>query len=442
MKKNAFVFLTILMVINQLFSQDSLQTKRWICQLASPEFYGRGCSHYGDSIAAQYIKEELIRLDLKPFFKNNYFQKYQFPAFAMEGKVALAVNHQLLNPFDDYRIAPFSNAISSKKISLLTLDPTCLFNMDLLRDFTTKNRKILPNSFIYIDVANFNPENAKEKEFLNQLIRDCQHLPQNPFGAMGIIAGVKELPAWSPGRTTFERNFSFIYVIADKMPKKPSKIALNLTNTFHLHRTQNIIAVIKGTQYPDSFILLTAHYDHIGSMGDEVIFTGAHDNASGTATVLSLAAYIRQHPLPYTTLFCFFSGEEAGLMGSTYFASNPIIDFSKIKFALNIDMACGGDEGIMVVNSQDEKTKWFYGKLVTLNEQEHFLPAVKNRPNAANSDHYPLSQQGIPALFIYTMGGKTGGYHNYTDRCENCSLAQWEKFFGLIVGALQQIGNK
>jgi Zn-dependent M28 family amino/carboxypeptidase len=75
-------------------------------------------------------------------------------------------------------------------------------------------------------------------------------------------------------------------------------------------------------------------------------------------------------------------------------------DFSKVKLLLNLDLMCGGDDGIMVVNATSERTKDFYNLLVTKNGEENWVAQVKSRANAANSDHFPFTMVGVPAVFV------------------------------------------
>jgi hypothetical protein len=98
-------------------------------------------------------------------------------------------------------------------------------------------------------------------------------------------------------------------------------------------------------------------------------------------------------------------------------------------------MFCGGDEGIMVVNSQNEHTTVFYNKMVAVNNINQYVANIKSRPNAANSDHYPFSQH-CPAIFVYTMGGKYGGYHDIYDSCNKCGLENYENIISLIINAI------
>lgn len=195
------------------------------------------------------------------------------------------------------------------------------------------------------------------------------------------------------------------------------------------YRSQNVCGVLPGKS--DSMIVFTAHYEHLGMHGDTIFF-GAHDNASGTAAVLDLARMVAgQEQRHYTYVFLFFGGEESGLIGSGFFADMPLIKMNKVKLLVNIDLFCGGDEGLMVVNANDRATKPYVDMLDRINEERGYAAKIGRRDNAPNSDHYYLSQY-CPAIFIYTLGGPYGGYHSPTDTCEGCGLGNYPRFLTLI----------
>ena len=297
-------------IFNSVTAQDSSYVRRVICDLSAPEMFGRGMQNRGDSIAAEYLRQELRALGVKPLGKD-YFQYFRFP-----------------------------------------------------------NTRTTP-----------------------------------PI----VKAG---------------------------------------------YRSQNVCGYIPGET--DTMIVFTAHYEHLGMHGD-TIFYGAHDNASGTAAVLDLARLvgsgqwvvdsIRGQVLPttnyplstkYTYVFLFFGGEESGLVGSAYFADIPLIKMNKVKFLMNIDLFCGGDDGLMVVNANAPETKPYVDLLEQLNDQRHYAAKIARRDNAPNSDHWFLSKQ-CPAVFIYTLGGPFGGYHSPTDTCEGCGLGNYNNFMTLLKTFLEHI---
>ena len=194
------------------------------------------------------------------------------------------------------------------------------------------------------------------------------------------------------------------------------------------YRSQNVCGVVRGEV--DTMLVFTAHYEHLGMHGDTV-FYGAHDNASGTAAVMDLARMAALRPGRYTCVFLLFGGEEAGLVGSHHFAEHPLIDLAKVKLLVNIDLFCGGDEGLMVVNANAPGTAPYVDRLQQLNEQHRYAAQVKRRDNAANSDHYWFTSR-CPAIFIYTLGGPYGGYHSPDDTCDGCGLGRYDSHMALL----------
>lgn len=104
----------------------------------------------------------------------------------------------------------------------------------------------------------------------------------------------------------------------------------------------NIIGTIKGTRYPDKYIVISAHYDHLGTRNGAIYF-GADDNASGTACLMGLAAYFKQHPPQHSIIFVAFDAEEKGLRGSAYFVDHCPVPLSSIMIDLNMDMVSRND---------------------------------------------------------------------------------------------------
>ena len=99
----------------------------------------------------------------------------------------------------------------------------------------------------------------------------------------------------------------------------------------------NIVGLIPGTRVADRYIVVTAHYDHVG-VNDGQIFHGADDNASGVATMLELAARLKAQPPEHSVLIVALDGEERGLLGAREFVKAPPVRLSSISLNLNFDM--------------------------------------------------------------------------------------------------------
>jgi aminopeptidase YwaD len=174
----------------------------------------------------------------------------------------------------------------------------------------------------------------------------------------------------------------------------------------------------------------------LGRLGNAAYFPGANDNASGVSMLLNLAKTIKLNPLKYNVVFILFAGEEAGLLGSHYFVDHPIFPLNKIKFLVNLDLNGTGDDGATVVNSTIYTSA--FDKLKKINDDQRLLSQLKTRGKAANSDHYWFTEKGVPAFFIYTMGG-ISAYHDIYDRPETLPLTKYKELHQLLLNFMQQL---
>ena len=229
-----------------------------------------------------------------------------------------------------------------------------------------------------------------------------------------------------------------IEVKADLLPRKVKTAVLEVKAKPTRIISQNVMGYVEGTESPDTAILITAHYDHLGKL-NEAIFTGANDNASGTTMLLSMAEYFTKpgNALPYSLLFIGFGGEETGLIGSRYYVERErVIPLEQTKFILNLDLMGNGDEGIMAVGGKDFPNH--FEKLKAENGEEKFVPKVRARNNAPNSDHFFFLQNGVPGFFIYTLGGPPH-YHDVNDNPSTIVLSRYVEVRELLIRFLGQI---
>lgn len=177
----------------------------------------------------------------------------------------------------------------------------------------------------------------------------------------------------------------------------------------------NLVGRLAGTRHPERIILVTAHYDHVG-IRNGLVYPGADDNASGSAALLQIAAWMSAHPPAHTMLFCLFDGEESGLYGSQAFAASPPVPLDDIDVVLNLDMIAQGTRGRIFVG----------GSSYTTGLRSHLTAAfatskVQVVPDFevydAQSDQYPFMQRGIPFLF-FCVGDDDPWYHTPQDTTE------------------------
>ncbi len=171
--------------------------------------------------------------------------------------------------------------------------------------------------------------------------------------------------------------------------------------------TRNVIARLPGTTHPDETILFTGHWDHIGvgepDANGDAIFNGAVDNATGTAGLLELARVFGQGPRPERSIVMIsFTAEESGLLGSEYYAANPVWPLETTVAGFNIDAmnVYGRVANVDVIG---------YGQS-ELDERVQAAAEAQGRtirpdanPAAGSyfrSDHFPLAKRGVPMAYV------------------------------------------
>ncbi|MFI5149904.1 MAG: M28 family metallopeptidase [Bacteroidia bacterium] len=430
----AALFLRSVSVFSQDKSSEIYKYARQVVDtLASPSMHGRGYVNNGDKVASDYIEGQMKSFGLKKF-GSDYRQEFHLNVNTFPGEMQLKYC-----ALDDFKCIHNSETLPG---SGFIADPSCpsvkgqfqLVRVDAnsvksYQDIGFLKRDNFDKRFLYIDTTDIrDPELRKGIQSL---------VTEPPLGIKGIIIRKRCLTEHcnplGPWDVAFDQSKSpIIYSTGFLEEDHADMVKLNIqAKLIKNYKTKNLISYIPGTLYPDSFIVFTAHYDHLGQMGKDTYFPGANDNASGSAMLLSLARYYSQpaHAPKYSVAFMAFSGEEAGLLGSAYYAEHPLFPLRQIKFLINMDIMGTGDEGITVVNGTEFKPS--FDALQKLNEQGHYLPEVKIRGKAANSDHYPFFMKGVPDFFIYTRGG-IKAYHDIYDKAQTLPLTKFEDVFHLL----------
>jgi len=409
-------FLLIALLISfRLFAQEDY-ARTIVKELASKKYHGRGYVFDGDGKAAKFLVKSFKKLGVGPL-TTEYYQDYYFSANTFPKASILSINGESKRLGYDFLIdAACPTVVGSFPLKAFTLPAG---DTTMLKNALTG----LDGTFLYID----------EQESLKNLSADqykaaVEYLKNNGNQAGTLINSTQQLK-WRA--LTYQHKKPVLYTQNTALPAGTANtIAVNVTaKLVNPHKTQNVCAFIKGTGSSDSTVVITAHYDHIGGIGKDVFFPGANDNASGTAMLLALCKYYSEHPPVYDMVFLAFSGEEIGLLGSTYFAANPLIDLKKIKFLLNLDMAGTGDDGIQVVNGTIFKDQ--FERMVALNKREGYLPQVLVRGPMNRSDHFPFYEKVVPCFFIYTLGG-IDAYHDVYDKYETLPFTNFTNYHNLL----------
>lgn len=213
-----------------------------------------------------------------------------------------------------------------------------------------------------------------------------------------------------------------------------------LVNNRLTHSTSyNFLATLPGSSAPDEHVMYTAHWDHLGKddnkQGDK-IYNGAHDNATGTASLIATArAFAQLQPRPQRSVsFLIVTAEEQGLLGSKYYAANPIYPLNQIVANLNVDAmnVMGKTKDVAVVGFGKSELEQYLAKAAQ--RQGRHLTQESSPQNGYyyRSDHFSFAKQGIPAL--YAKGG---------DIPIDEATAQYRKKMAVIInGCYHQVCDK
>lgn len=189
---------------------------------------------------------------------------------------------------------------------------------------------------------------------------------------------------------------------------------------------RNVAGLVRGRSKPGEYIVVGAHYDHLGmgrfgSLYDRAqpqIHNGADDNASGTAGVLELAHWFSEHPPERSILFLAFSGEEMGLLGSRHYVENPTVPLDSVMAMINLDMIGRLADNRLMIFGTGTSDGW--EELLSAAEGDSLqIDTVPDGTGA--SDHTSFYNRQIPVLHYFT--DTHADYHRPSDDPEYINYA-------------------
>ncbi|HLL75537.1 MAG TPA: alpha/beta fold hydrolase [Pyrinomonadaceae bacterium] len=194
--------------------------------------------------------------------------------------------------------------------------------------------------------------------------------------------------------------------------------------TAGLREGANVVGYARGTARPDRYIVVSAHYDHVGVREGQV-YNGADDNASGVAGLLALAAHFSRRPPKHSIIFAAFDAEEDRMIGATRFVAEPPVDLKQIALNVNLDMIGRNERGELYAAGAHHHP--FLKPLVARVAsrapvkllQGHDDPKLGQNDWTFQSDHAAFHRAGVPFLYFGVEDHRD--YHRPTDDFENLS---------------------
>ena len=185
--------------------------------------------------------------------------------------------------------------------------------------------------------------------------------------------------------------------------------------------SKNVLGRIRGSTHPNETILYGAHWDHLGTGAPDArgdtIYNGAVDNGTGIAAVLELGRLFAAGPRPQrSVVFAFWTAEEKGLLGSEYYAANPVYPLETTVAGFNIDALSpsGRAHDVVVVGSGQSELEDRLQKVLVASNRVITPDASPEAGYFFRSDHFPMAKRGVPMLYMDSgidllSGGKTAG---------------------------------
>ena len=181
--------------------------------------------------------------------------------------------------------------------------------------------------------------------------------------------------------------------------------SVTIQNSVRTSESQNVIAMIPGTERPAETIIYTAHWDHLGvnpELPGDNIYNGAADNATGTAALLAMAKmHADAGPAPRSVAFLAVTAEESGLLGSRWYAEHPVFPLATTVANINIDVlnTYGPMHDIVVVGNGSSELEAYLEEAATAQGRHLVEEPNPERGYYYRSDHFNFAKAGVPALY-------------------------------------------
>jgi hypothetical protein len=474
---------------------DVKDLRQHLSILASDEYEGRETGKEGQRMASEYLQNEFQKLGLVAPSDAGYKQYFKLKQKVLANR-KLSINQREMVIGDEFFVAKdrteynvLSNEIifvgyginegaynsfkgidiTNKVVVVIDGEPkvndTYLINADGSKSKWSDRkykieaiRKLNPSLIILID----NNYEKYKSYYKHQLEGNSLTLAFKTKNATTI-------PVVNVGQTVAEellKSNKKVYnkVLESLSKRKTASKALVLKSTLKLDvqfieedvKSDNVLAMIPGSDLTDEYLFITAHYDHIGII-DGLVYNGADDDGSGTVALLEIAQAFMEAKKAgkgprRNIVFMAVSGEEKGLLGSEYYVNYPIIPLSKTIVDLNIDMigrfdeAHKNDTNFVYVIGADKLSS----ELHTINEKAAEHVGIKvdykfNDPKDPNrfyyrSDHYNFAKNNIPIAFYFN--GVHADYHKAGDEVEKISFAMLAKRAQLVFYTAWELANR
>lgn len=298
-----------------------------------------------------------------------------------------------------------------------------------------------------------------DEAYYDRYAKRFDYMKENNSGRMSIDALDSEnIPVIYVDESVAESIYENIS--SDSNPKAiNTSVKIAVTSTDEKVQTENVVAYIKGSEFPDEYVIISSHLDHIGISSNGDINNGADDDGSGTVSLLEIAEAFKlaadQGDGPKrSVVFLHVTGEEKGLLGSRYYTdASPVFPLNQTIANLNIDMVGridpnrNGDRNYVYLIGSDKLSTELHeiSELVNDKFSKIELDYTYNDENDPNrfyyrSDHYNFAKNNIPIIFYFN--GTHADYHKASDTVDKINFDLLENRSRLVFYTAWEVANR
>ncbi len=437
-----------------------------ICYLASDSLEGRLIGTPGIDKAAAYIAGEFKKAGLKPLFGDSYYQEFSVEfGFEVEGRPVFRIGDVTL----DYSVLPLSGSgtvwagaviaraiPATEDVNLAGKVVFCLEDeaidkvrwtmigrdgmLEWMKGFALRAGELKAGAVIFVSGSSHNPAAgfhlfAVPRDYVASALPCLEITYSGLEKALTLAGGPSE---------------SSLRAIEGDSTKSWIEIPglqceLGITTKPRPISVKNVGAVIRGSRPGNEYLVVGAHYDHLGS-GDiasstpwrREIHNGADDNASGVGAVLELARRVSSHGTPARSIaFVCFTAEELGAVGSEYFCKNPPYPIDSTIAMINLDTVGRLEANKLIVFGATSAAE--FGGMLAKSDENVGLDLVEKQEIFGFSDQNPFYARHIPSLHLFT--GANSDYHTPDDDCARLNFEGLNSITALTTAAVLNLAN-
>jgi hypothetical protein len=457
------------------FNIDSKDLKTYVKILSSDSLDGRGIGTEGHMKASRFISDRFRQMGLSQFDDNGYYQKFTLHQ-TYWGEVYVETDKRKLENFSNMvfqgrfpilnetqKELVFAGTGTDDELKQIEIrDRLVLVFVGNLRSYFELNQRLSKGGAYGLIIAN--PDNENQFESIKNTLRDhylskkvvlpdqTQHeIPYLRLDTLKHLNTILISNSEIKSITGFSKRRLKGVIKENRLSDVPvSKVTIRAERVHETIETENVIGIIPGKT--NKTIVISAHFDHLGRK-DNVYFPGADDNASGIAALLELAEHFSEfNELQYNILFIATSGEESGLLGSTFYVNQPNFDPDNVLCNLNLDMISRVDDKhkdgnylYCIGKGQSDELDMIINKADSLYDKCYFDYSLNNLNDPGGifkrTDSFPFHSKGIPSIFFFS--GMHADYHKITDTFDKINFKTLEnrvRQIAIVVELLQTEG--